>query len=139
MTAPGPRESRIPLTASGPAIHLVEWGRPDGFPVVFLHGGAHDASRWAGVCRRLPDTYLWIEAYGLDALCGAAVEHGDASAKRWVGELEAIAASRGLHDLLVRATVYRARLGEPGAFEAARSLAAQVDNPALDELLASAA
>lgn len=91
------------------------------------------------LCRRLPDTYLWIEAYGLDALCGAAVEHGDASAKRWVGELEAIAASRGLHDLLVRATVYRARLGEPGAFEAARSLAAQVDNPALDELLASAA
>ena len=35
------------------------------------------------LCRRLPDTYLWIEAYGLDALCGAAVEHGDASAKRW--------------------------------------------------------
>ncbi len=91
------------------------------------------------LCRRLPDTYLWIEAYGLDALCGAAVEHGDASAKRWVGELEAIAASRGLHDLLVRATVHRARLGEPGALEAARSLAAQVDNPALDELLASVA
>jgi DNA-binding SARP family transcriptional activator len=91
------------------------------------------------LCRRLPDTYLWIEAYGLDALCGAAVEHGDASAKRWVGELEAIAASRGLHDLLVRATVHRARLGEPGALEAARSLAAQVDNPALDDLLASVA
>ena len=91
------------------------------------------------LCRRLPDTYLWIEAYGLDALCGAAVTHGDASAKRWVGELEAIAASHGLHDLLVRATVHRVRLGEPGAFEAARSLAAQVDNPALDELLASVA
>ena len=56
MTAPGPRESRIRLTASGPAIHLVEWGRPDGFPVVFLHGGAHDASRWSEVCQRLPDT-----------------------------------------------------------------------------------
>jgi DNA-binding SARP family transcriptional activator len=91
------------------------------------------------LCRRLPDTYLWIEAYGLDALCGAAVEHGDASAKRWVGELEAIAARRGLRDLLVRATVHRARLGDPGALESARSLAAQVDNPALDELLASVA
>jgi DNA-binding SARP family transcriptional activator len=91
------------------------------------------------LCRRLPDTYLWIEAYGLDALCGAAVEHGDASAKRWVGELEAIAARRGLRDLLVRATVHRVGLGDPGALEAARSLAAQVDNPALDELLASAA
>ena len=91
------------------------------------------------LCRRLPDTYLWIEAYGLDALCETAVEHGDASAKRWVGELEAIAASHGLRDLLVRATVHRARLDEPGALEAARSLAAQVDNPALDELLASVA
>jgi hypothetical protein len=39
----------------------------------------------------------------------------------------------------VRATVHRARLGEPGAFEAARSLAAQVDNPALAALVASAA
>jgi hypothetical protein len=91
------------------------------------------------LCRRLPDTYLWIEAYGLDALCGAAVEHGDPSAERWVGELEAIAARRGLRDLLVRATVHRARLGEPGALESARSLAAQVDNPALDDLLASVA
>ena len=27
------------------------------------------------LCRRLPDTYLWIEAYGLDALCAVAVEH----------------------------------------------------------------
>lgn len=91
------------------------------------------------LCRRLPDTYLWIEAYGLDALCGAAVEHGDPSAQRWVGELEAIAARRGLRDLLVRATVHRVRLGEPGALEAARSLAAQVDNPALEELIASVA
>lgn len=60
MTAPGPRESRIPITASRLAIHLVEWGRPDGFPVVFLHGGAHDASRWSEVCRRLPDTLRCI-------------------------------------------------------------------------------
>jgi DNA-binding SARP family transcriptional activator len=90
------------------------------------------------LCRRLPDTYLWIEAYGLDALCGAAVEHGDPSAERWIGELEAIAARRGLRDLLVRATVHRARLGEPGALENARALTAQVDNPALDELIAAA-
>ena len=26
-------------------------------------------------CRRLPDTYLWIEAYALDALCAVGVEH----------------------------------------------------------------
>ena len=91
------------------------------------------------LCRRLPDTYLWIEAYGLEALCGVAVEHGDASAERWVGELGVIAARRGLRDLLVRATVHRARLGDAGALETARSLAEQVDNPALDELIAAAA
>jgi len=36
------------------------------------------------------------------------------------------------------ALVYRARLGEPDALDAARALAAEIDNPALDELLASA-
>jgi DNA-binding SARP family transcriptional activator len=90
------------------------------------------------LCRRLPDTYLWIEAYSLDALCRAAVEHDRDSAGRWIDELEAIAARRGLRELLARAYVHRARLGEPGALESARTLAAQVDNPALAALVASA-
>ena len=89
------------------------------------------------LCRRLPDTYLWIEAYGLDALCAVAVEHRAEAAARWIDELEAIAARRGIRELLLRATVYRARLGEPGAVDAARSMAAQIDNPALGELLGS--
>ena len=88
------------------------------------------------LCRRLPDTYLWIEAYGLDALCAVAVKHRAKAAPRWIDELEAISARRGIRELLLRATIYRARLGEPGAFEAAQSLAAQIDNPALDGLLA---
>ena len=87
------------------------------------------------LCRRLPDTYLWIEAYGLDALCGVAVEHRAEAAVRWIDELEAVTARRGIRELLLRATVYRARLGEPGALDAARSLAAQIDNPALGSLL----
>ena len=85
-------------------------------------------------CRRLPDTYLWIEAYGLDAPCAVAVEHRAESALRWIDELEAIAGRRGVKELLLRALLYRARLGEPGALEAAESLAAQIDNPALDGL-----
>jgi tetratricopeptide (TPR) repeat protein len=89
------------------------------------------------LCRRLPDTYLWIEAYGLDALCRVAVEHDPEAAGRWIAELEAIAGRRGLHELLARAGLHRARLGEPGALENARALAAQVDNPALDALLAA--
>ena len=87
------------------------------------------------LCRRLPDTYLWIEAYGLDALCAVAVEQGAEAAPHWIDELEAMTATRGIRELLLHATVYRARLGQAGALEAARSQAAQIDNPALDELL----
>jgi hypothetical protein len=87
------------------------------------------------LCRRLPDTYLWIEAYGLDALCAVAVEHGAEAAPRWIDELEETTATRGIQELLLHATVYRARLGQAGALEAARSQAAQIDNPALDGLL----
>jgi DNA-binding SARP family transcriptional activator len=86
------------------------------------------------LCRRLPDTYLWIEAYGLDALCAVAVEHRAHAAARWIDELEAITARRGISELLLHATVYRARLGESGALEAAHSLAAEIDNPAVDDL-----
>ena len=86
------------------------------------------------LCRRLPDTYLWIEAYALDALCAVAVEHHAEAAVRWIDELQAITARHGIRELLLHATVHRARLGEPGAVDAARSLAAQIDNPALDEL-----
>ncbi|HXV58248.1 MAG TPA: BTAD domain-containing putative transcriptional regulator [Gaiellaceae bacterium] len=90
------------------------------------------------LCRRLPDTYLWIEAYGLDALCTAGLRHGADAAPRWVGELEAIAARRGLRELLARASVYRTRFGDPGALAVARSLAAEIDNPLLAQLVASA-
>ena len=90
------------------------------------------------LCRRLPDTYLWIEAYGLDALCAVAVEHHAEATPRWIDMLEAIAASRGIQELVLRAAVYRARLGETGALDVAQSLVAQVDNPALGRLLESA-
>jgi hypothetical protein len=87
------------------------------------------------LCRRLPDTYLWIEAYALDALCSVGVEHGTESAARWIDELEATAARRGIRELVLKAAIYRARIGEPGAAAAARSLAAEIDNPALANLL----
>jgi tetratricopeptide (TPR) repeat protein len=89
------------------------------------------------LCRRLPDTYLWIEAYGLDALCSVAVDNRAEGVARWIDELESVTARRGMRELLLRATVYRARLGEAGALDAARSLAGQIDNPALDNLFAS--
>jgi len=42
-----------------------------------------------------------------------------------------------MRELLARATIYRTRLSVPGALDAARSLAAQIDNPVLGELLES--
>ncbi|MBI4260265.1 MAG: SARP family transcriptional regulator [Actinobacteria bacterium] len=89
-------------------------------------------------CRRLPDSWLWVEAYALDALCQVAVARGAPAAPRWIGELEALAARAGMRELLARATLHRARLGDPGALEAARMLAAGIDNPALAADLAAA-
>jgi len=50
---PVPRETTI-LGAEGVRLHVVEWGAPAGWPVVVLHGGAHNASIWERVCRLLP-------------------------------------------------------------------------------------
>jgi hypothetical protein len=52
----------------------------------------------------------------------------------WIDELEAIAARRGIRELVLKAAVYRARIGGSGAVSVARSLAAEIDNPALDSL-----
>jgi DNA-binding SARP family transcriptional activator len=87
------------------------------------------------LCRRLPDTYSWIEVYGLDALCAVGLEHGADSVAVWIDELAAVTARRGMREYLLHATVYRARLGDPGASSVARSLASQVDNPGLSSLL----
>jgi DNA-binding SARP family transcriptional activator len=87
------------------------------------------------LCRRLPDTYLWIEVYGLDALCRVGLEHRAESVPLWIDELATVSARRGMRELLLRANFYRALLGDTGAFSVARSLASQVDNPALSSLL----
>jgi len=63
------------------------------------------------ICRRLPDSYLWIEAYGLDSLCAVAVEQALPSAARWIEELEQLAGRAGFRELLARTLVYRRRLG----------------------------
>lgn len=87
------------------------------------------------LCRRLPDTYLWIEAYGLDALCAFGLEQDVESVSLWIDDFAAVAARRGMRELLLRATLYRARLGDTSAFPVARSLASQVDNPALSRMV----
>lgn len=89
------------------------------------------------ICRRLPDTYLWIEAYGLDAVCSIAVEHALPSAPRWVEELQLVASRAGFRELTAKALLYRSRLGEPGALSAAQAAADGLDNPVLAKEVAT--
>ncbi|MGH2381390.1 MAG: SARP family transcriptional regulator, partial [Candidatus Limnocylindria bacterium] len=82
-------------------------------------------------CVRIPDAYLWIQGYCLDALCEQAIAHNVNGADRWVSDLEAAAARSGMNELLVRAQLHRAALGTPGARESAAVFATRIDNPAV--------
>lgn len=90
-------------------------------------------------CRRLPDSYLWVEAYALDGLCDVAVTAGTENASRWVEAFREMAARTGMRELLARAHIHAARLGTPGAAEAASLLMQELDNPSLNEAVAASA
>lgn len=98
-------------------------------------GDAEAAVRWVAEartrCVRLPDAWLWVEAYCLDALCALAVQHHLPEAERLIADLEHVATRSGMRELVARAYFHRGRLGDPAAAGAARVLAAEVDNPAL--------
>jgi tetratricopeptide (TPR) repeat protein len=89
-------------------------------------------------CVRLPDAWLWIEAYTLDALCSLAVEHRPPAAPAWIEALAALAARTGMRQFAATANFYRARLGDDPALTAAQLLAAEIDNPALSAMLSDA-
>lgn len=103
--------------------------------VAARQGDAATALRWITEarhrCVRLPDAYLWVEGYCLDALCALALEHQRGEAAQWIDDLEALATRTGMRELVARAYAHRGRLGDRAAAEAARVLAAEVDNPAL--------
>jgi tetratricopeptide (TPR) repeat protein len=86
-------------------------------------------------CARLPDAYVWGSAYVLDSVCALALARDDDRAPAWVSELMAISARTGMRELVARSHRHRARLGEPGAAEAARFLANEIANPVLDAIL----
>ena len=98
-------------------------------------GDREGAIRWVAEartrCVRLPDAWLWVEAYCLDALSALAQDERRPEAAQWIGDLEALAARTGMREMVARAYLHRGRLGDPAAAEAARVLAAEVDNPAL--------
>jgi DNA-binding SARP family transcriptional activator len=89
-------------------------------------------------CRRLPDSYRWIEAYGLAALADVAVGAGLEIAGRSIAELETLASRHAMRELVATAATLRARMGEPGALETATLIASEVDNPVLHQRVAAA-
>jgi DNA-binding SARP family transcriptional activator len=98
-------------------------------------GDAKTAMRWVTEartrCTRLPDAWLWVEGYCLDALCMLATAHARQEAAPWIADLEALATRTGMRELVARAYLHRGNNGDRSAADAARVLAAEVDNPAV--------
>lgn len=65
-------------------------------------------------CRRLPDTYIWIEAFGLDALAAVAVRHGLPVADTVINELSDTASRHGMAPLRRNIEHYRRGQIPPG-------------------------
>jgi tetratricopeptide (TPR) repeat protein len=106
-------------------------------------GDTNSAGVWLRQARsratRVSDPYEWVHAHVLDTLALFAIDGEDADAPEIVNALNKLAGRTGMRELAVRARLHEARLGADGAFEAARLLSSEIDNPALEELLRAAA
>ena len=87
---------------------------------------------------RVADPYVWMHAYCLDALADVAIADAAPDARECVAQLERLAARGDMRELVVRAALHRARLGDPSGLESARLLGEAIDNPALHAELAAA-
>lgn len=75
------------------------------------------------VCRRLPDSYQWIEAYALGALATTAEATAHPSAEMFATASVQFSGARGLRDLHVQGLRLQAKLGVDGAAELAEAMA----------------
>jgi DNA-binding SARP family transcriptional activator len=114
-----------------------------GLGLVNADRGDHDAAaKWLAEAAfrstRLPDRYQWVHAHVLDTMITTAIDRDDRDrAGPLVGSLSTLAARCDMRELVVRAHLHRSRLGDRAALESARLLAAEIDNPALTDLLAA--
>ena len=86
---------------------------------------------------RVADPYVWVHAYCLEALAAVAIADAAPDARDVVAELERLAARGDMRELIVRAALHRARLGDPGGVAPARLLGEAIDNAALHAELAA--
>jgi DNA-binding SARP family transcriptional activator len=84
---------------------------------------------------RLADSYVWLDAYILDARCTLGRRHDHPHTDRWTGALERLAARTGMREMTVRAAIHRASLDATGTPGRAALLAADIDNPRLMQLV----
>lgn len=82
-------------------------------------------------CNRMPDPYVWLDGYILDAQCALGVRHGHPQTRSWIDTLRELASRGGMKEFTIRSLCHGAALGIEGDAEAAALLAADVDNPAL--------
>ena len=108
------------------ALVALTGGRVDDAKATLL-----DASARGG---RVIDGWRFAHAEVLDALAALA-PHYPGSGLSWIVDLELLAGAGGMRELLVRAQLHRAALGEVGALEAAAGLADGIDNPSLTRRL----
>lgn len=112
-----------------------------GLGVLHADRGEHaSATGWLAEatarCNRVPDRYVWILGYTLDAAVTHFVQRRRYErAAPLLATLTAVAARTDLRELVVRAQLHRYRMGEPTALATARLLATGIDNPALAALL----
>jgi DNA-binding SARP family transcriptional activator len=84
-----------------------------------------------------PD-WMWLEARALEGLCDVGSANMLPGTDRWLNDLESLAGRGGMRELLARAYLYKARLGDRSAVEVARAVASDIDNPYLKQLIDSA-
>jgi DNA-binding SARP family transcriptional activator len=85
-------------------------------------------------CMRWPDAYQWVHGYVLDAMCTVTAAVGDARAPALAEDMLRLAARTDMREFVVRAHLHQARLGVPGAWDAAQMAAASIDSSALEAL-----
>lgn len=84
---------------------------------------------------RLADPYVWLDAYILDAQCELGRRHGHPDTETWVETMRELASRTGMKELTVRSLLHGAALGNEGDADVAALLAADIENPELDQLL----
>ncbi|MEX1091991.1 MAG: BTAD domain-containing putative transcriptional regulator [Acidimicrobiia bacterium] len=86
-------------------------------------------------CVRLSDTYMWGEAYILEAQCALGVTHEHERVREWIEALYDLSSRTGMRELTVRAMTYESRLDGDDTLAAVENLAAEIPNPRLHEFV----